>query len=179
MTEISFLSVQIFITAIWIIARAAVCIKKQKFDFRRELQLLLVYICIMVIARMTFFPFAKIEGKVQPLLLDSHRIFPPRINLVPFVNLFSYENLRDALLNLIGNTAMFIPVGIIWPAVFKKLDSHKKVIASGFCFSLIIELLQLLFFDRVSDIDDLFLNTFGFAIGYGIFLLCKKISASK
>ena len=175
MIEISFLSAQIFITFLWIIIRGIICVKNKKFDPKRELQLLLVYICIMVIARMTFFHLEKIDGKVQPLIFDLANIFPPRINLIPFVNLFDYDNMRDALLNFVGNIAMFIPVGIIWPSVFKKLDTHKKVFAAGFGFSLIIEILQLPFFDRVSDIDDLILNTLGYLIGYGIYLLFKNL----
>ena len=79
------------------------------------------------------------------------------------------------MLNLIGNTAMFLPLGIVWPAVFKKLDSHWKVITAGFGVSLTIEVLQLPFFDRATDIDDLILNTLGFLMGYGIYLLVKAI----
>ena len=55
----------------------------------------------------------------------------------------------------------------------RELDSHKKVIAAGVGFSACIEILQLPF-DRVTDIDDLILNSLGFLLGYGIYLLCKK-----
>ena len=86
-----------------------------------------------------------------------------------------YPALRDALLNLIGNTAMFIPIGMIWPIVYRKLDTHRRVLAAGIGFSLCIEILQLPFFDRVSDIDDLILNALGFLIGYGLYLLVRRI----
>jgi glycopeptide antibiotics resistance protein len=72
---------------------------------------------------------------------------------------------------------MFIPLGIVWPSVFKKLDTHGKVIAAGVGVSLTIEILQLPFFGRASDIDDLILNSAGFLMGYGIYLLVKKISS--
>ena len=85
-----------------------------------------------------------------------------------------YETRREALLNLIGNFAMFIPLGVVWPSVFSPLNTHKKVIAAGVGYSLLIEILQLPFFDRVSDIDDLILNSIGFLTGYGIYLLTKK-----
>ena len=83
--------------------------------------------------------------------------------------------MKEALLNLIGNAAMFIPLGIVWPAVFKKLNTHGKVIAAGVGVSLAIEILQLPFFDRATDIDDLILNSAGFLLGYGIYLLAKRI----
>ena len=82
--------------------------------------------------------------------------------------------MKDALLNLIGNVAMFIPLGIVWPAVFPKLDTHWKVVIAGVGVSLCIEILQLPFFDRSSDIDDLILNSAGYLLGYGIWLLMKK-----
>jgi glycopeptide antibiotics resistance protein len=68
---------------------------------------------------------------------------------------------------------MFIPVGIIWPIAFKELDTPARAIAAGAGFSLLIEILQLPFFDRVSDVDDLLLNTLGFAVGYGICRLTR------
>jgi len=49
--------------------------------------------------------------------------------------------------------------------------------AAGFGCSLCIELSQLPFSSRVSDIDDLILNTLGFALGYGIYLLVTAIKA--
>ena len=175
MIGISYSSVMVGITVLWILVRGMVCLRQKRFSLKRELQLLLVYICVVVVPRFTFFPFSKVDGQVQPLLFDASRIFPPRINLLPVVYLFDYPIFREALINFIGNTAMFIPLGIVWPTVFKKLDTHGKVIAAGVGYSLLIEILQLPFFDRVSDIDDLLLNSLGFLMGYGIYLLVKTL----
>ena len=82
---------------------------------------------------------------------------------------------RELLINIIGNTTMFMPLGIVWPIVYKELNTHKKVIAAGVGFSLIIEILQLLFYDRVTDIDDLILNSLGFVAGYLIYLFVKSV----
>ena len=109
------------------------------------------------------------------MIFDAAKTWPPRIKLLPIVYLFDYPISKEALINFIGNTAMFIPIGAVWPIVFKELDTHKKVIAAGVGFSLIIEILQLPFYDRVSDIDDLMLNSLGYIMGYGIYLLVKKI----
>ena len=163
-----------FITAAWIAVRGCVALRTKSIRWKREAELILVYICLVVVARFTFCPFGKVNGQIQPLLFDPSRVFPPQINPVPLVYLLDYLIVGEAVLNVVGNTAMFVPVGIIWPAVFKKLDSHKKVIVAGVGFSLSIEILQLPFFDRVTDIDDLILNSAGFLIGYGIYLLVKK-----
>jgi len=139
------------------------------------LQLILVYVCIVVVTRFTFFPFSKVNGQIQPLQFDPERIFPPDINIEPIVHLLDYPEREMTWLNLIGNFAMFLPLGIVWPAVLQQLDTHKKIIAAGVGYSLIIEILQLPFYDRVSDIDDLLLNSLGFLTGYGMYLLVKAM----
>lgn len=164
------------ISILWLLMRICFCAKAKTFCWKREAQLLLVYICIIVVVRFTFFPFGKVDGQVQPLVFDVANAFPPRINLLPFVYMADYPTTGEILLNFIGNTFMFLPLGIVWPTVFRQLDTHKKVILSGVGASLLIEILQLPFFDRVSDIDDLILNSLGFLMGYGIYLLVKTVS---
>ena len=176
MIKISYTFLLILITCIWVLVRGIVSCKAKRFDWKRELQLILVYICIVVVARFTFFPFSRMDGKIQPLVFNAATAFPPRINLLPFVYLFDYPRMSEALLNLIGNTTMFIPLGVVWPIVFKKLNSHWKVISAGVGCSMCIEILQLPFYDRVSDIDDLILNSAGFITGYLLYLLVKTIA---
>ena len=175
MIPISYLSVVTCITLLWTLVRVLVCKKSGAFSWKREVQLVLVYICIVVVARFTFFPFSKVDGNIQPLLFDMANALNFRINLVPLVYLMDYEIRREALINLIGNTAMFIPLGIVWPICFRQLNTHRKVIIAGMGSSLLIEILQLPFYDRVSDIDDLILNSLGFLMGYGIYLLVKRV----
>lgn len=175
MIQISYTSLLVLITILWCLVRAFCAMKNKGLSWKRELQLLFVYICIVVVARFTFFPFSKVNGNIQPLIFDSAKVFPFRINWIPFVNLLDYPEKSDILLNVIGNTTMFIPLGIVWPSVFKKLNTHWKVILSGFGCSLFIEITQLFFYDRVTDIDDLLLNTIGFIAGYLIYLLVKFI----
>ena len=175
MLEISFWHGMAAFTAVWIIARVIVWIKNRRIDWRREAQLLLMYVNLAVIIRFTFFPFEKVDGKIQPLIFDPVAMFPPNLNLIPFVNITDNETTAKVLINLIGNIAMFIPTGIILPILYKKLDSFWKVVLAGAAISLCIEIAQLPFVSRVSDVDDLVLNTLGTAAGYGIYTLCQKI----
>lgn len=179
MIPISYPAMVAVVTLLTLLNRILTYRKTKQISWKRELQLILVYICIVVIVRFTFCPFGKVDGKIQPLIFYPDNGFPFRINWIPFVNLLDYPEKRDILLNLIGNTAMFIPVGIVWPIVYKELDKHWKVIAAGAGFSLCIEILQLPFYNRVSDIDDLILNSVGFLTGYGIFLLIKSVKKSR
>ena len=139
------------------------------------MRLLLMYVNLAVLLRITFFPMARADGRVQPLVLYTAALWPPRINLVPFVRLGDFAFRRELLLNVIGNVLMFIPSGIILPILYKKLDGFGKTVAAGAGISLCIELLQLPFSVRSSDIDDLILNTLGAAIGYGLFAAAKAL----
>ncbi len=72
----------------------------------------------------------------------------------------------DAIINLGGNIANFIPLGIFLPFFWKKLQSLKWFLL---CFSsiiIIIEVTQLFTLRGICDIDDLILNVFGGVIGY-------------
>ncbi len=175
MISIPYSAMVTFISLLWGLNRVWIYKKTGSVSWKRELQLMLVYICIVVIVRFTFCPFGKVNGEVQPLIFYTDNWFPFRINWIPIVNLLDYPDERDILLNLIGNTTMFIPVGIVWPIVYKELNTHWKVIAAGVGFSLFIEILQLPFYDRVSDVDDLILNSIGFLTGYAICLLINKV----
>ena len=175
MIEIYYGQMVLVISVLWVLVRAVCWIKNKRIDWIREAQLLLVYICIVVVVRFTFCPFGKVEGKIQPLLFDKDKILPFWLNFKPFVYWFDYPTIKEALLNLIGNTTMFIPLGIVWPSVFKKLNTHGKIIAAGVGVTLTIEILQLPFFGRATDIDDLILNSLGYLLGYGIYLLAGKL----
>lgn len=175
MLYIHYSDIVVLISAVWLLVRVIQIVKKRRISLKRELQLLLVYICLIVVSRFTFFPFSTVNGQIQPLVFDPATAFPFRINCLPFVHLLDYPNKRDILLNVIGNTAMFLPLGIVWPIVFKELNTPKKAIAAGIGVSLCIEILQLPFYDRVTDIDDLILNTAGFLIGYLIFFVIHHV----
>ena len=179
MIHISYTFMVILTSVLWLVVRTVIWTRQKNINWKRELQLLLVYICIIVVTRFTFCPFGKVDGKIQPLVFYKDNWFPFRINLLPFVYLFDYPVFKEALLNLIGNTTMFIPIGIIWPIVFKKLDTPAKVIVAGMGYSLCIEILQLPFYDRVSDVDDLILNSLGYIIGYGIYAGVKCLKRKR
>ncbi len=170
---------ELALALIWLAVLVCIWLKNKKIDWKREALLLLMFINLAVLLRFTFFPFGTVDGHVQPLTFEGDRVLPLRINWIPYVHLFYFESRRDLLLNLIGNTAMFIPSGIILPILYKRLNSFWKVLAAGAGISLCIELLQLPFHVRATDVDDLILNTVGVAIGYGIYALVRAIRRKK
>ena len=178
MLEITYRELLAVITVLWIAARIIIRANGNKISAARELKLLMVYICIIVIMRIVDFPWHLTDGHIGTLKFDASKIFPLWLNLIPIVHLFDiYDGWK---LNVFGNIAMFIPVGIVWPVCFKKLDTVGKTVLAGFIFTLSIEISQLLFYERCSDIDDIILNTAGTFIGallyFGIRKLIRKRS---
>lgn len=172
--EITYWEMLAFISAVWVLARVIAGVKNRKVSAAREAMLLMVYICIIVVARIVYFPWHLVDGKIGTMIFDSSKLIPVQFNFVPVVRLFEvYDGWK---LNLFGNIAMFVPVGVVWPACFRKIDTVWKTVLAGAGFSLCIELTQLLFYERHSDIDDIILNTAGMLIGALIFFGCKAVA---
>ena len=177
MFEITYKGLFIFITLAWILARAICGIKNRKVHWKHEAKLLTVYICLVVIARIVYFPMGLVEGRIASLVLDVDKIFPLWINLIPILHLFDVYD--GWLINIIGNIAMFIPVGLVWPFCFKELDTLRKTVLVGAGFPLFIEITQLPFYERCTDVDDLILNTTGILIGALIYFGVKLLKNRK
>ena len=172
MIEITHFQLFLLTTIIWIITRFAVAIKEKTFSIKREILLLLVYVCIVVIFRFVYFGFHLENGKIPTLKLGFEDDIHDMISIIPFF--FVVDRYDGWQMNIIGNIAMFIPVGIVWPICFRKLDTFKKTILACAGFTLFIEVTQLFCLGRHTDIDDLILNTFGAAIGACIVFLIRR-----
>lgn len=103
------------------------------------------------------------------------------------MNLHLFRAWREALhnfsqhrwLNVLLNIAMFCPFGFLLPIIWRKLRKWYLSIPAGLAFSLLLEVLQLIYARGVFDVDDLFCNTLGAAIGYFIVMavlscFCEK-----
>lgn len=64
------------------------------------------------------------------------------------------------------NIALFIPLGVLLPLLWKKCRSWYITIPIGFGASLSIELMQLVTCRGICDVDDLFANTLGVITGF-------------
>ncbi len=173
MIEITYFQLFLFTTIVWSITRLAVAIKEKTFSIKRELQMLLVYVCIVVIFRFAYFEFYLENGRIPTLKIGFGEDIYDMISIIPFY--FLVDRYDGWQMNIIGNIAMFIPVGIVWPICFRKLDTVKKTVLAGAGFTLFIELTQLFCLGRHTDVDDLFLNTLGVAIGACVVFLIRRM----
>ncbi|MGN0982950.1 MAG: VanZ family protein [Candidatus Limivicinus sp.] len=93
------------------------------------------------------------------------------INLVPFWDITN--GVEAYLINSGLNILLFVPLGFILPLLWKEFRSRRTMCLTGFLLSLGIELAQLLNY-RISDVDDLLMNTLGAFLGYELMLLLSR-----
>lgn len=94
--------------------------------------------------------------------------FNASVNPVPFAGF--PENVPHYFHNIL----LFLPVGLLLPLLYRKFQRLSCCIIYGSLLSLTIELLHLFNFN-VTDINNLLMNVLGTMIGFGIFLLFKKL----
>lgn len=125
-------------------------------------------------AALSVYAAGVVANTVFPIFLNpptSEEPWMPAIALIPF---HDYE-VGDALTNVL----VFVPLGVLIPLLVTRPSSLRVLtIAAG--VSLAIELMQLgaqAFFagGHVADINDFLFNVIGAAIGYGVFLLLRRI----
>ncbi len=81
--------------------------------------------------------------------------------------------------NVLLNVAMFCPMGFLLPLLGRKFRKWYLTILTGFGSSLVIELLQLATGRGICDVDDLFANTLGTAIGFFLILTILSLTGQK
>ncbi len=110
--------------------------------------------------------------------IDATRSDWVGINLVPFntienyLFLFSHGGVSVASVNLIGNTTVFVPMGILLVLANRKISFTRMfLIGMGASFTIEVTQLVLSFLKvllRSFDVDDLILNTLGVIIGFAV-----------
>jgi len=102
------------------------------------------------------------------------------VSLEPFLFL---KARRLLTYDVVGNFIMLLPLGIYLPLLYKRLQHFLVVTAVAMLVSVSIELMQLATHYRITDINDVILNTAGAALGfilyYIVYNLVRKPAASK
>lgn len=131
--------------------------KRQKLGW----VLFIFYLCLL--AHLMF--FSESFGRT-----DTSRGY--QYNLVPFNEIIRYIRYYDVvgpllfLINIVGNVAAFVPFGFFLPIISRRSKKWYNTVMLGFGFSLALETLQLIFMVGSFDVDDMFLNTMGAALGF-------------
>ena len=81
--------------------------------------------------------------------------------------------------NIILNILMFVPLGFLLPLWSKRFKVIWKTYLSGLLLTVLIEGIQLFAKSGIFEIDDIFNNTIGTVIGYGLVMLVLAIFKGK
>lgn len=81
--------------------------------------------------------------------------------------------LKHAVVNLVGNVVMFVPLGFLTPCIWGKVQKFWRHFLYMVLIILCIEVLQLFTLLGSCDVDDLILNLVGTTMGY---ILWKIVS---
>jgi glycopeptide antibiotics resistance protein len=99
-------------------------------------------------------------------------------NFVPFKTILPYllgeKGFMIAVLNIVGNIALLVPIGFLAPLVYKNI-LWKKTFVLAVASGLVIEGMQAVLHVGIFDIDDVILNGLGVMVGYWMFLLLVRI----
>lgn len=144
----------------------------------RKLEKLLLSITYIIFFVYILVTIRIILLKDVPIYAISKGIFRS-VNLIPFYTIWQFIidsniSFMRATANIIGNIGIFIPMGIFFPIVFKKLNKKTMVIAIIF-ISLGLEIIQYILALGSSDIDDVILNSLGGIIGITIYINMAKL----
>lgn len=147
-------------------AMRGVFLRRKKRPFRpgRELMMAALILWCAGLAGQTLLPDAGHFAAWGDLQLQNVAL---RVNLIPFHTIRAYiahGNATLALVNLVGNVVVFIPLGLLPPLLWERWRNFRGVLLPVLC-SLGVELTQI-FTGRSVDVDDLILNTLGGLLGW-------------
>ena len=141
------------------------------------------HIAVTVILLMLFIIYFIVLFRIT-IFRDSYFRFPS-VNLIPFTTVADdlqitlYRNNIMGIVHLLGNLAVFFPLGYLTAALFPKMRKLTKVMLLSFALSLFIETCQYIFACGVADIDDVILNTLGGMVGYWVYNTSKLFKSKK
>lgn len=119
--------------------------------------------------------------------------FNSNYNFIPFFTVWEFiqtatNSVRpyliwQAIINIVGNIVMFVPLGFFIPYFWtKQRPFWRSMLCAAVCI-VVVEIVQLFTLLGSCDIDDLILNMLGVVIGYGVYriaiLLFAKIEMKK
>lgn len=97
-------------------------------------------------------------------------LFVWNFNLIP--DFFRHINSE-----VIGNIAMFLPFGVLYPLSHHH-TTFAKTLMTGLIYVVMIELVQPIF-GRAFDINDIILNTLGIPASSAVYFFAAKLVSSK
>lgn len=162
--------------------------KEPKLFTRKAFRIGILFAYIIGLFSVTIFPkidlYLDYQGKIH---FDWAYLGIGTVNLIPFRTIGEYlwgynsyfspdEFTRISILNMVGNVAVFIPLGFLLPLIITNRSRWYHVLMCGCILSVFIEIVQL-FIHRSTDIDDVIVNVIGTGIGYLIYVSLSFVTS--
>lgn len=141
---------------------------KTYYYFKQCLFYFFLIVYIFLLAKVLLFK------EVSPFdLFNADRTISRTLSLTPFKTIIDYFssthfNLWIALMNVVGNIVLFIPLGM-YLQIFKRNKTILNCVALSCAISLCVEVTQYILGIGRTDIDDIILNTLGGLLGIFIY----------
>jgi glycopeptide antibiotics resistance protein len=103
--------------------------------------------------------------------LSTSRFAPIHANYVPFKTILpqlrGQPRWSNAIINLVGNTVLFVPIGFLVLLIYRKMRWQKSLVLAV-AVGVTMEVMQGVLRVGVVDVDDMILNALGVMSGYWI-----------
>lgn len=153
--------------------------KAEKAGGSRKLRMIFILYLLLVIRLIIFkYPYAQLKEIAgaweKDVILEG--LDTANFTLFKTIRMYiDYSYMLNSFENLVGNVAVFIPFGFLFPYVFKRGRNFFIMFLNVFLFVLGIEVFQLFSAFGAFDVDDILLNCAGAVIGYICYILFEKI----
>ncbi len=140
------------------------------------------FVFIVYIAIMLWLLFGRSQSWTAGL--SYREILRHNISLTPFYTIDNYLNViknypespyyTQCIIELVGNTLLFIPAGWLLPRLFGTMRKFFPFLLTCLLSIFFVESLQLFTLLGHFDVDDIILNISGILIGYILYALTAK-----
>ena len=120
------------------------------------------------------YALSQVTANINPMPLETILRF-----IHVLVGDFSADMKRHAVVNLVGNVVMFVPLGFFAALLWRPFRPLWRCALLGGGIIVCVELTQLLIRVGSCDFDDLLLNVVGICMGYGLLRLRRKKMTSE
>ncbi len=137
---------------------------------QRSVRIFFVFYILFVIKVFIFkYPIQKLQAIAASWKKDVILEGLSTANFTPFKTIkmyIEYSYKLNSAENLLGNIAVLIPFGMLFPLITRKNWGYPGMLACAFAFVLGIEVFQLFSAFGAFDVDDILLNCLGASLGY-------------
>ena len=145
----------------------------------RKLRMIFILYLLLVIRLIIFkYPYAQLKEIAgsweKNVILEG--LDTANFTLFKTIRMYiDYSYMLNSFENLVGNVAVFVPFGFLFPYVFRRGRNFLIMFLNAFLFVLGIEVFQLFSAFGAFDVDDILLNCVGAIIGYIGYIVFEKI----